>query len=326
MQFRLRRRSTSTTEWARVDACRFETASFDHPSRAAVAVGVRSKVMPFIDAADGTRIYYAAWGTGTPVILIHGWTTGSDMWEYQLSALTAHGVRCVVYDQRGCGRSDHPSTGYDFDTLADDLAVVVRHLDVNDATFVGFSSGGGVLARYVTRHGTARVARAVLVSTITPFLLKGTNNPEGLDRSVVYDPFTAGLLNNRAQQLADAAPVFFGVGQDGVSVSPEILTWGIGLSRASSALGMIQLYRAVHETDFRPDMRGFAMPTLIVHGSADLFVPLQVSAARTHRAIPGSRLEAYEGASHGLFYTHKTRLNADLLTFVESEALLGSRP
>src|SRR5262245_66594727 len=135
MQFRLRRRSTSTTEWARVDACRFETASFDHPSRAAVAVGVRSKVMPFIDAADGTRMYYAAWGTGTPVILIHGWTIGSDMWEYQLSALTARGAGCVVYDQRGCGRSDYPTTGYDFARLADDLALVVRHLVWKDRPF-----------------------------------------------------------------------------------------------------------------------------------------------------------------------------------------------
>src|SRR5262245_11153829 len=280
--------------------------------------------MPFIDAGDGTRMYYAVWGTGMPVILIHGWATGSDVWEYQIPALTANGVRCVVYDQRGCGRSDQPGSGYDFDTLADDLAVIVQHLDLNHATFVGFSAGSGVLARSLTRHVTQRVARSLLVAGITPFVLKSDDNPEGIDRSLVYEPFLAGLSSDRPQLFADASPAFFGVGRPGVNVSPEILRWGVGLTHRSSAPGMIQLFKAVNETDFRPDMRAFAMPTLIIHGGADSFQPIEVTGARTHRAIPGSRLEVYENASHGLFYSHRDRLNADLLAFVGAGSVVGA--
>jgi len=276
-----------------------------------------AKYMPFIDAADGTRLYYAEWGSGMPVVLIHGWATGADMWEYQISSLMANGVQCVVYDQRGCGRSDQPGNGYDFDTLADDLAIVLQRLALRDVALVGWSSGGGVLTRYLARHGAERVARSVLISANPPFLLKGENNPEGLDRSLVYDPFAAGLLHDRPQLLADGAAAFFGIGEPGINVSAEIVRWAIGLCHRSSAPGMIQLFRAVHETDFRSDLNAFTMPTLIIHGRADRFVPLEASSSRTHRAICGSRLEVYEGASHGLFYTHRKQLNADLLAFLK---------
>jgi non-heme chloroperoxidase len=275
--------------------------------------------MPFVDAADGTRMYYAEWGTGTPLVLIHGWAMGADMWEYQIPELTANGVRCVVYDQRGCGRSDQPSTGYEFDTLADDLALLLRHLDLRNVTLVGWSSGGGVLTRYFARHGAERVARSVLISANPPFLLKAENNREGLDKSLVYDPFTAGLLHDRPQLLADGTTAFFGIGQPGVSASPEIIRWAIGLWHRSSAQGMLQLFKAVHETDFRDDMRAFMISTLIIHGSADPFLPLEATSSRTHRAIRGSRLEVYKGVSHGLFYTHRKQLNADLIAFVTSE-------
>jgi non-heme chloroperoxidase len=275
--------------------------------------------MPFIEVHDGTRLHYADWGSGKPLLLIHGWAIGAAMWEYQIPSLIASGIRCIVYDQRGCGRSDHPSQGYEFSTLADDLAILIERLDLNAVTLAGWSLGGGVVARYLARHGGARVARSILISTNTPFLLKGENNPEGLDRSLIYDPFIAGLLDDRPQLLAKAAPLFFGA-----PVSPEIIGWAIGLSHTSSAVGMLQLFKAVHETDFRPDMAAFTMPTLIVHGSADPFQPLEATSERSHRAIPGSRLETYEGASHGLFFTHRERLNADLLEFIGEDLVAGN--
>src|SRR5262249_31342151 len=202
----------------------------------------------------------------------------------------------------------------EFDTLADDLAILIERLHLNDLTLAGWSLGGGVMARYLARHGSARVARSLLISTNTPFLLKGENNPEGMERGLIYDPFIAGLRDDRPQFLAKVAPLFFGA-----PVSPEIIEWGIGLSHTSSAVGMLQRFKAVHETDFRPDMAAFTMPTLLVHGSTDPFQPLEATSERSHRAIPGSRLEIYEGASHGLFFTHKERLNADLREFINED-------
>src|SRR5215813_12104928 len=226
----------------------------------------------------------------------------------------AHGERHTVY----CGRSDHASHGYEFDTLADDLAMLIERLDLNDLTLVGWSLGGGVMARYLARHGGSRVARSILISTNTPFLLKGENNPQGMDRSLIYDPFIAGLLEDRPQILAKAAPLFFGA-----PVSPEIIGWAIGLSHTASAVGMLQLFKAVHETDFRADMAAFTMPTLLVHGSTDPFQPVEATGERSQAAIPGSRLEIYKGASHGLFFTHRERLNADLLEFIGEDLVTG---
>lgn len=267
--------------------------------------------MPFLETADGTKLYFADWGSGKPLVLIHGWAMGADMWEYQVPYLTAHGMRCIVYDQRGCGRSDQPSRGYDFDTLADDLATVMEKLDLREATLAGFSLGGGVIARYLTRHGGDRVARSVLVASNTPCLLKSAENPEGMDRSVVFDQFRTGLTVDRPHLLASAADPFFGA-----SVSAEMKQWAIGLCYQSSALGMLELYRASNETDFRGDMAAFTMPTLIIHGAADPFAHIDATARRTARAIPGSRLQVYEGAAHGLFITHREQLNRDLVEFV----------
>jgi pimeloyl-ACP methyl ester carboxylesterase len=274
--------------------------------------------MPFIKTSDGTSLFYSDGSEGKPIILIHGWAMGSDMWEYQVPHLTASGLRCIVYDQRGCHRSDQPAHGYDFDTLAADLAEVLGHLDLREVTLVGYSLGGGVIARYLARYGSDRIAQSILVASNTPCLLKTPKNLEGLDRSVVYDGFLAGLQTDRPHLLATTAPAFFGAGPDGVSVSQEIMQWGVGLCHRSSPKGMLDLYRAVNHTDFRPDMAAFTMPTLIIHGDADPFMPIEVSGRRTAQAIPGSQLEVYEGASHGLFFTHKDRLNSDLLAFVKT--------
>lgn len=265
--------------------------------------------MPFLDAADGTTLYYADWGSGRPVVFIHGWAMNSNMWEYQLPWLIDQSVRCVVYDQRGCGRSDHPARGYDFDTLAADLYVVLRRVDAHHATLVGFSLGGGVIARYLARYGSDRVARTVMIGTNTPYLWKCDDNPEGLDRSRVYEGFMHGLQTDRPKLLAECAPAFFGEG----AVSKQMAEWVVGLCHGSNPVGMLELYRAVNHTDFRPDMAAFTMPTLIIHGDADPFQPIEATGRRTARAIRSSRLIEYEGASHGLFVTHRERLNADLL-------------
>jgi len=273
--------------------------------------------MPFIDVHDRTRLHYADWGSGKPLLLIHGWAIGGYV---GVPDTFPDRERHTLYrvDQRGCGRSDHPSQGSDFSTLVDDLAIVIERLDLNDLTLARWSLGGGVVARYLARHGDARVARSILISTNTPFLLKGEDNPEGMDRNLIYDPFIAGLLDDRPQLLAKTAPFFFGA-----PVSPEIIGWGIGLSHISSAVGMLQRFKAVYETDFRPDMAAFTLPTFLVHGSTDPFQPFEVTSELSHRAIPGSRLEIYEGASHGLFFTHRERLNADLLKFIGEDLVAG---
>jgi non-heme chloroperoxidase len=279
------------------------------------------KRMPFIETTDGTRLFYADWGSGPTIVLIHGWAMGSDMWEYQVADLTELGMRCIVYDQRGCHRSDQPSHGYDFDTSADDLAALMEQLDVRDATLVGYSLGGGILARYLSRHGSHRVARSVLLAAITPYLLRTDDNPEGMDRSVVYDNFRNGLRTDRPRLLADTAPAFFGA----AGVSPEMSQWAAELCHRSSAPGMRELYRAVNETDFRQDMAAFTMPTLILHGDADPFQPVEFTGRRSARAIPGSRMEIYPGASHGLFLTHRERLMRDLVAFVRAADAIPAR-
>ncbi len=271
--------------------------------------------MPFVETLDRTSLFYNDWGTGKPVVLVHGWSMGADMWEYQMTHLVSRGLRCVAHDRRGCGRSDQPGHGYDYDTFADDLAALIEHLDLHEVTLVGHSMGGAEVARYLSRHGAGRVARAALVAPTTPFLLKTADNPDGVDKSA-FDDMVAGLNTDRPHYLAALAPAFFGVGLPNVSVSPEIMQWGVGLFHRASPKATIDMVRAFSETDLRPDMRAFTIPTLIVHGDSDQIVPFEVSGRRTAEAVPDSRLEVYEGASHGLFFTHKDRLNGDLLAFV----------
>jgi non-heme chloroperoxidase len=272
--------------------------------------------MPYLTAKDGTDLYYSVWGTGRPVVLVHGWAMGSEMWEYQVSHLLTHGFSCVVYDQRGCGQSDRPAQGYDFVTLADDLAEVLERLESQKVSLVGYSLGGGVIARYLSRHGAKRIASAVLIGSITPCVLKTKANPEGVDRSLIYEPFLAALAQDRPQILRDSLPAYFGLGNPDITVSPEMSNWVLGLCYQSSAIGMLALYKAANETDFRPDMAAFSMPTLILHGSSDPFQLPENTALRTAKAISGSRLELYEGASHGFVFTHKDRLNRDITNFL----------
>jgi pimeloyl-ACP methyl ester carboxylesterase len=274
--------------------------------------------MPFIETNDGTRLHYQDRGEGEPIVLIHGWTLGAEVWERQTAGLAAQGLRCVAYDRRGSGQSGRPVDGYDYGTLADDLAALMERLDLRGATLVGHSMGGGEVARYVARHGTGRVARAVFVAATTPFLLRTEDNPDGVDREV-FDGMIAGLRADREGYLAASAPTFFGDGLPSIDVPPETRERMVRLACSCSPEAVVATVRSFSETDFRADLRAFAgVPTLVVHGDADANVPLDLCGRRTAASIPGSRLEVYEGAPHGLPITHADRLNRDLLAFVRA--------
>jgi pimeloyl-ACP methyl ester carboxylesterase len=272
--------------------------------------------MPFIETEDETTLFYNDWGSGRPVVLIHGWPLNADMWEYQSTFLAEQGCRVVAYDRRGFGRSDQPWRGYDYDTLADDLAAVLEALELEQVTLVGFSMGGGEVARYLARHGAGLVAKAALVSAVTPMLAKRSDHEEGVEVAV-FDQMVAGLREDRPGYLADFGKQFFGAGLLNMKVSSDILNWAQGLALQGSLRATLECVRAFSETDFRADMAALTMPTLIVHGDADATVPIDVAGRAAARLVPHAVLKEYEGAAHGLFYTEKDRLNADLLALVE---------
>lgn len=280
--------------------------------------------MPHLTTADGTRLFYNDWGAGRPVVLIHGWPLDADMWEYQSPDLVAAGYRVIAYDRRGFGRSDQPATGYDYDTLADDLKAVMEELDLNEATLVGFSMGGGEVARYLSRHGAARIASAVLISAVTPCLLHGPDNPDGVPASV-FAEMTEGLRTDRPNFLAAFGKQFYGAGLLNFQVSNELLAWTAGVAMLASPIATMACVKAFAETDFRGDMAAFTVPTLIIHGDADATVPIDKSAALAARMIPDALFRVYEDAPHGLFFTEKHRLNPDLLVFLEGGIEAASR-
>jgi non-heme chloroperoxidase len=271
--------------------------------------------MPTIIAADGSEIYFKDWGQGPTVVFIHGWPLSADMWEYQASKIASQGFRCIAYDRRGFGRSGQPWIGYDYDTLADDLSALIKALDLDDVTLVGFSMGGGEVARYMSRHGGQRVRKCVLVGAITPFLLKTSDNPDGVDVGV-FDEMIALLERDRPAFLAGFGKKFFGAGVVNLSISNELLDWAQTIALQASPAASIACVKAFAQTDFRPDMNAFKVPTLIIHGDADQSVPIEASARRTVKLIKGARLIEYGGAPHGLFYSEKDRLNADLVDFI----------
>jgi pimeloyl-ACP methyl ester carboxylesterase len=265
----------------------------------------------FMTTADNRRLAYLDRGRGAPVVFIHGWSLGSAIWSLQTDWLAERGLRVVAYDRRGHAGSDKPADGYDFDTLAADLAAVLDQLDLNDVTLVGHSMGAGEVARYLARPGRKRIARTLLVAPTTPFALKTADNPDGIDRAV-YDKIVATLEADPPAYLAAGAPGFFGRGAE-----PEMVEWGLSIARQASVPALVKCLRAFSETDFRADMRAFTMPTLIVYGTGD--VPsMAKNAARTAALIAGSRVAPYEGAPHGLFLTDPARFNRDLLEFIRS--------
>ncbi|GJE61401.1 alpha/beta fold hydrolase [Methylobacterium trifolii] len=273
--------------------------------------------MAFIETQDGTRLFYKDWGSGRPVVLIHGWPLDADMWEYQMPALTEAGFRTIAYDRRGFGRSDQPWSGYDYDTFADDLKAVLDHLDLQEAVLVGFSMGGGEMARYMSRHGGARVSKAVLVSAVTPYLLKAADHPEGVDASV-FQGMVDGLKADRPKFLADFSKTFFGAGLFSSPASSEMIQWTGNLAMLASPKATVDCVHAFGETDFRADMAHFKVPTLVIHGDDDQTVPIDISAKAAAAAIADARLVIYDGAPHALPFTHADRLTVDLLAFLRT--------
>ena len=274
----------------------------------------------FIETADGTSLFYKDWGIGKAVVLVTGWAVSSEMWEYQMAYLSGHGLRCIAYDRRGHGRSGQPGHGYDYDTLADDLATVIAQLDLREVTLVGHSMGGGEIVRYLSRHGSSRISRIALVASITPFLLKTADNPDGVDGSY-FEGLRKGLLRDRPRWFAEAAPTFFGAGLPSCSVSSEMMQWGVMMCLQSSLKATIDACHAFAETDFRAEMRKITVPALIIHGDKDRGAAIDLTGRKSAKLIPGSQLKVYEGAPHGLFITHMERLNADLLGFIQGHAL-----
>lgn len=266
---------------------------------------------------NGVRLFCSEWGSGRPIVLIHGWPLSSAMWEYQALTLAEQGFRVVTYDRRGFGHSDKPYAGYDYDTFADDLRAVFDHFDLRDATLVGFSMGAGEVARYMSRHRGARVAKAVLVAGVTPFLVKTADNPDGIDLSV-FDGIVHKIREDRPGFLADFSKGFYGVGLISSPVSSAFLDWNLQLAMQASPKATVDCVRAWSATDFRGDLKSFGVPTLIVHGGSDATVPVEKSGSLAAKLVPDAELKIYDGAPHGLTYTERDRLNRDLVAFARS--------
>lgn len=269
--------------------------------------------MTMITTRDGTDLYVKDWGTGRPVVLIHGWPLNADSWEYQAVKLAEAGYRVISYDRRGFGRSGQPWGGYDYDTLADDLAFVLDSLDLEDATLVGFSMGGGEVARYTSRHGGG-VSQAVFVASVVPGVLKSDKNPDGITRDVL-EQMQAGLRKDRPAFLAEFLKDFYGQGLIG-GVSQPILDWSRDMAMMASPRATLECVTAFGTTDFTGDVSHINVPTLIVHGTGDKTVPIAATARRLAAMLPDAKLLEYNGAPHGLIATHADQLVGDLLDFL----------
>ena len=281
--------------------------------------------MSTITTKDGTEIHYKDWGSGRPVVFSHGWPLNADAWESQMVYLASNGYRCIAHDRRGHGRSSQPWNGNEMDTFADDLSELIETLDLHGTTLVGHSMGGGEVARYIGRHGTRRVARAVLVAAVPPLMLKTDANPGGLPMKV-FDGIRAGVAADRSQFFKDLTTPFFGANRPGAKVSQGVRDafWFRGMQ--GGLKNELDCIKAFSETDFTRDLKKFDMPTLIIHGDDDQMVPIGASAQASSRLVKHATLKVYPGGSHGLADTHKDELNADLLAFLAPGELPVERP
>ena len=272
--------------------------------------------MSTIITQDGTHLYYKDWGAGQPVVFSHGWPLSADSWESQMLFLAANGYRCIAHDRRGHGRSSQPWNGNDMDTYADDLAELIDFLDLEDAVLIGFSAGGGEVARYIGRHGTQIVAKAALISAVPPLMLKTVANPGGLPMEK-FDEIRQGALADRSQLYKDiASGPFFGANRPGSKVTQGMMDsfWLKGMQAGHK--NTFDCIKAFSETDFTEDLKKFDVPTLIIHGDDDQIVPIGAAGLNSVKLIKDATLKIYPGAPHGLADTHKDQLNADLLAFL----------
>jgi pimeloyl-ACP methyl ester carboxylesterase len=282
-------------------------------SKAATAQSAKADTQPgpYVRTRDGTMLFYKDWGSGKPVVFLHAWALPSDMWDYQMVSMSEQGLRCVAYDRRGHGRSSVPAGGYDYDTLADDLATMLDRLDLREVTLVGYSRASGEMVRYLTRHGAARIARlAFIAPAATPFLLKTADNPNGIPAEK-FEYFRRNMLmRDYPKWLEDNRKPFFTA-----ETSPQVQDWVRGLMLTTSLKAAVECNRSSTSTDFRAELPKIRLPALVIHGDIDASAPLALTGRPTAALIPGAELKVYEGAPHGLFVTHKERLTADLLAF-----------
>ncbi len=275
--------------------------------------------MPFIKSAQNNaapiNIYYEDLGKGKPVVFIHGWPLSGAMWEYQVTQLTQQGLRCITYDRRGFGNSDKPFEGYDYNTLAGDLKVVMDELNLNEVTLVGFSMGGGEIAKYFSLYGGSRVKKVVLVSAVVPYMLQTSDNPEGVPQEE-FDKMSKGMVDDRPSFMENFNKDFFGVTLLNHPVSDAFLANSLTKVMEASPIATLQCAKSFSSTDFRQDMIKINVPTLIIHGGADKTVPMKATGEQSAKMIKDAKFIVYEGAPHGLFYTEKDRLNQDLIDFI----------
>lgn len=275
--------------------------------------------MPYIQSEKNTirpvNIYYEDYGKGEPIVLIHGWPVDHRMWEYQLNELPKHNIRVIAYDRRGFGQSDKPWDGYDYTTLANDLKAVLEELDLRDVVLAGFSMGGGEVARYCGLYNSERVSKVVLISAVTPFLLKTDTNPDGVEKEM-FDQMITQIKNDRPAFLRNFGKQFFGVEWMNHPVSSDILEWMQGLALQGSSKATIECLKSFSQTDFRDDVASIHVPALIIHGNSDKTVPMDCTGKQAALLIKNSTFKIYDGAPHGLFYTEKENLTTDLINFI----------
>ena len=280
--------------------------------------------MPYAKAKDGTTLYYKDWGNGDPVVLIHGWPLTGDTFDDAAIALVEAGRRCIIPDRRGFGRSDQPWDGYDYDTFADDVAAILEDAGVQEpVALVGFSMGGGEVARFLTKQGKRRVSAAVLIGSVVPYMLKTDDNPEGVPQDQ-FDAMTKGMKEDRANFFATFFKSFFGTGFISQPVSDEVELDAWRQAMMAGLRPTLTAAQAFATTDFRPDLKSFeGVPTLVIHGTGDKTVPIDATARVVATQVPGAKLIEYDGSAHGLFATDKQRLIDDLVGFLGNA---GSRP
>lgn len=291
---------------------------------------LKQSVMKLIESKTGlnaepVKLFVHEVGQGKPVIFISGWPLSHEMWEYQFNVLPKHGIRCIGYDRRGFGKSDKPWNGYDYDTLAADLKSVIDTLGLDDVTLVGFSMGGGEVVRYLSKYGSSKVSKAALISTVLPYMLKTDDNPDGVPQDL-FDGFVKEIEDDRPRFLAGFARDFYGNAFLNNAVSDELLQWHSMLALQGSGRATTQCIRSFSATDFRNEISLLDVPVLIIHGEDDKTVPINVSSERTSQMLPGAEYIVYESAPHGLFVTHKERLNENLIQFINQEVVTISNP